>query len=156
MKKKIKGVWFYGLSGSGKTFISKTIKKKIPNSVIIDGDKVRKLISKDLNYSRNDRKIQIRRILGISKIVVDSNIFSISSSVYYDKFVQNKCKKIGILPIKIIRKNFNRILKTHKTYKNKSNVVGRDIFYQNIQTIEVINDGSSKLIKKIINLIKNR
>ena len=46
--KKNKGIWFYGLSGSGKTHISKNLKKKIKNSVIVDGDNVRKLISKDL------------------------------------------------------------------------------------------------------------
>ena len=49
LTKKFKGIWFYGLSGSGKTISSKFLKKKIKDSLIIDGDKVRKLISFDLN-----------------------------------------------------------------------------------------------------------
>ena len=62
MKKKYKGIWFYGLSGSGKTYISKIIKKKTKKSIIIDGDIVRKLVSTDLNYSKKHREIQIKRV----------------------------------------------------------------------------------------------
>ena len=42
---KYKGIWFYGLSGSGKTLLSKTIKKKFKNIFLIDGDVIRKNIS---------------------------------------------------------------------------------------------------------------
>ena len=66
-KKQYKGIWFYGLSGTGKTFSSKFIKKIIKkNSIVLDGDDVRKYISLDLGYAEKDRKIQIKRILGIS------------------------------------------------------------------------------------------
>ena len=37
INKKYKGVWFYGISGSGKTQASKYLKKKIKNSIILDG-----------------------------------------------------------------------------------------------------------------------
>ena len=40
INKKFKGVWFYGISGSGKTQASKFFKKKISNSLILDGDQV--------------------------------------------------------------------------------------------------------------------
>ena len=53
MKKKISGIWLFGLSGSGKTYISKKIGKKIKkNTIIVDGDKVRSYISTDLGYSK--------------------------------------------------------------------------------------------------------
>ena len=39
---KKKGIWFFGLSGSGKTYASKIIKKIKKNSITIDGDDVRK------------------------------------------------------------------------------------------------------------------
>ena len=42
--------------------------KKIRNSLLVDGDKVRKYISKDLSYKLKDRKIQIDRVLGITKL----------------------------------------------------------------------------------------
>ena len=55
-----KGIWFYGLSGSGKTLLSKAIKKNFFKIFLIDGDKVRKYVSYDFNYSQEDRNIQVR------------------------------------------------------------------------------------------------
>ena len=49
-------IWIIGLSGSGKSFYAKQIKKKISNSIIVDGDEVRKYITTKLGYSSKDRK----------------------------------------------------------------------------------------------------
>ena len=69
----MKGIWFFGLSGSGKTFASNILRKNIKNSVIIDGDKVRKYISSDLNYTKKDRSIQIQRVLGLAKFLIEQD-----------------------------------------------------------------------------------
>ena len=148
MKKNFKGIWFYGFSGSGKTYISKILHKKIKNNVIVDGDNVRKLISTDLNYSKKDRVIQLKRVFGISKIIIDSNKFPITSTAYFTKEINLKCKKIGIVPIRVERENFNKIVKQHKTYKNALNVVGKDIFYKKLKTYKIINDNSDNFIFK--------
>ena len=85
-KKLINGVWFYGLSGSGKTTSSKYLKKNIfKNALILDGDLIRKYISIDLGYDIKDRLIQLRRIVGLCKICIDSGIFPICSTVYMNK-----------------------------------------------------------------------
>ena len=115
--KKNKGIWFYGLSGSGKTHISKNLKKKIKNCVIVDGDNVRKLISKDLGYSQKDREIQINRIFGISKIIIESNKFPIISTVFMNRKVNNLCKKNKIMCVMVIRDNFIDIKKNTKHIK---------------------------------------
>ena len=146
LKKKYKGIWFYGFSGSGKTFISKILYRKIKNSVIIDGDKVRKLISTELNYSKKDREIQIKRVFGISKIIIDSDKFPITSTVYFNKEINLKCKKNGIVPVQVVRENFNKIIKKHKTYKNTSNVVGKDIVYPKFKTIKINNNNTKQFI----------
>ncbi len=148
-KMKFKGIWFYGLSGSGKTFVSKIIKKKIKNSVLVDGDTVRKLISTDLGYSKKHREIQIKRVLGISKLIIESEKIPIISTVFFNKKTRNICKKIKIIPIKVVRNNFELIKKKHKTYKNKSNVVGRDIFFQNFRTLKLINNNTPFFYKKL-------
>ena len=93
INKKFKGVWFYGISGSGKTQASKYLKKKISNSVILDGDQVRKHISFDLGYSVKDRKVQINRMLGLGKICIKSKIFPILSTVYMNTKMKTKIKK---------------------------------------------------------------
>ena len=77
MKKK--GFWFYGLSGCGKTFASKYLNTKIKNSVLIDGDDIRKHISFDLGYSTKDREIQITRVLGLAKVIQKSKFVPIIS-----------------------------------------------------------------------------
>ena len=68
--KRSKGIWFYGLSGSGKSFASSVCKEFIPSAFVVDGDDVRKYVSTDLSYSEIDRKVQTNRVLGISKIVI--------------------------------------------------------------------------------------
>ena len=145
-----KGIWFYGLSGSGKTLLSNCLKKKIKNFIILDGDQIRKYISTDLGYSKKDREIQISRIFGMAKIAIDSKKFPIISTVYFNKDLKNKCSRVKILPVKIIRKKFNEVFKKHKTYKNKDNVVGKDIKYEKFKTQVLINDNTKKFFQNII------
>ena len=82
MKKKIKGLWLFGFSGSGKSFISNKIHQSVKNSVIIDGDEVRKKISFDLNYTITDRITQTQRLFGISEILISNELFPIVSSSF--------------------------------------------------------------------------
>ena len=150
MKKKIiKGIWFFGMSGVGKTYISSNLHRKIKDSVIVDGDDVRKNISTDLGYIKEDRVKQIKRVLGICKIIIKSKKIPIASTVYFNKDLNNRCKKDGIVPIKVERKNFSELMKYHKTYKNKSNVVGLDIIYQNFKTLKIKNENNKSFMNKI-------
>ena len=64
--------------------------------------------------TKSDRIIQLKRVFGISKIVVDSFKFPITSTTYFTKGTNAKCKKIGIIPIKVERKNFKKIIKKNK------------------------------------------
>ena len=78
----------------GQEKLSKQIfEKKIRNSLLVDGDKVRKYISKDLSYKLKDRKIQIDRVLGITKLSIESKIFPIASTVYMNKDLIFRLKK---------------------------------------------------------------
>jgi len=155
LKKKFKGIWFYGLSGSGKTYASKVLNKKIRNSIIIDGDIVRKYISWDLGYSKPDREIQIKRVYGIGKIAIKSDIFPIISTVYFNNQLNLKCKKNKIMVVKIVRESFEKVIKRHKTYKNIDNVVGKDIKYPKIKNYIIVNNNkkdfilTNKILKKI-------
>ena len=140
-KRKINGIWFYGLSGSGKTTASSFLKEKIfKNSFVIDGDKVRKYISYDLSYNLKDRLIQLNRVLGICRIAHVSNVFTMVSTVYMDDKTLMKLKKLNIKVIKIER-DFES-LKKFKVYKNK-NVVGLDIKAKILNTDVIFNDGTS-------------
>ena len=61
-----KGIWLFGLSGSGKTYLSKKIIKK-KKSFLIDGDDFRSLISFDLSYKLSDRIKQNKRVFRFSR-----------------------------------------------------------------------------------------
>lgn len=150
-KKKYDGVWFYGMSGSGKTYSSKILFKKINKSVLIDGDDVRKYISKDLGRDIASRKIQLSRLLGISIIALKSKLLPIISSVYMDGITKKKIEKKNILLIKIEREF--KYLKNNKTYKDKSNVVGVDIKYPRLKTFTLKNDSSKNFKNQVTKLI---
>lgn len=148
MKPKIKGIWFIGYSGSGKTYASKILKGKIKNSIIIDGDEVRKYISKDLRYNMTDRIIQTKRILGFSKICIKQKIFPIISTSFLSKSIANNVKKNSIKIYQISRNQ--RFL--FKKIKSTKNVVGKDIFFENFKRENIFNDNKFKI--KINNILK--
>ena len=50
-------IWIIGLSGSGKTYLSKKIYNKLKGKkILVDGDTVRKYITYNLKYSKKDRE----------------------------------------------------------------------------------------------------
>jgi len=71
-------VWLTGLSGSGKSTIADWTKNSIPsffyiqknNVIILDGDEIRKGISKDLGFSITDRTENVRRIAEIARLLL--------------------------------------------------------------------------------------
>lgn len=120
----IKGIWLFGLSGSGKTFLSYKISKRIKKSFLIDGDITRSLINSDLGYSLKDRKKSNKIVLGISKLVILNKQFPIISSVYLDPKIAKLARKIRIKIVKVIFENKKNI---NLKLKGKKNVVGKSI-----------------------------
>ena len=74
-------IWLTGIPGSGKTTISVLLKdylqKKNMPAIILDGDEIRKTISKDLGFSPQDRKEHNRRVIEIAKLLVKNNFTAI-------------------------------------------------------------------------------
>ncbi len=69
-------VWFTGLSGSGKSTIANELdvelNKRGLRTYILDGDNVRMGLNKDLGFSTESRKENIRRISEVAKLFADS------------------------------------------------------------------------------------
>ena len=151
-KKNRTGIWFFGLSGSGKTFASKFISRYKKNCLIIDGDVVRKYVSFDLKYSKKDREKQIRRVFGISKIAIKSKLFPIISTVYLNTKIAKVAKRNRIEVIKIER-DMKKIFKTEKIYRNKKNVVSFDIQYPKIKSNKIFNTGNKNFYSVLRELI---
>jgi len=82
-------VWFTGLSGAGKTTLSKMLqetlmKRGIPRIEIMDGDEVRQNLSKGLGFSKEDRDTNILRIAYVCKLLTRNNavVFAAAISPY--------------------------------------------------------------------------
>jgi adenylylsulfate kinase-like enzyme len=73
-------VWFTGLSGAGKTTVSRLVEKEIRargyKVEVLDGDVVRENLSKGLGFSKEDRDAHIKRIAYVSKLLVRNGVVS--------------------------------------------------------------------------------
>ena len=74
-------VWITGLPASGKTtvasMLSNSLKTKAIPVIILDGDEIRRTVSKDLGFSPEDRKEHNRRVIEIAKLLVKNGITTI-------------------------------------------------------------------------------
>ena len=105
-REKLKGhksfiLWFTGLSGSGKTTLSREVEealhKRGVHTYVLDGDNIRVGLNKDLGFSPEDRKENIRRIGEVAKLFVDAGIVVLTAfiSPYREdrQFVRNLVKE---------------------------------------------------------------
>ncbi|TXH03048.1 MAG: adenylyl-sulfate kinase [Nevskiaceae bacterium] len=78
-------VWFTGLSGSGKSTVAVALEKALLQrghlAYRLDGDNVRLGINKNLGFSAEDRKENIRRIGEVAKLFVDAGLIVLSSFI---------------------------------------------------------------------------
>ncbi len=73
-------IWLTGLSGSGKTTIAQELVKRLENSrfiEVMDGDEIRKGLSRDLGFSKEDRNEHNKRVIFCSKLLARSGVIVI-------------------------------------------------------------------------------
>jgi adenylylsulfate kinase len=128
-------IWITGLSGSGKSFLSTKIKKKInQNFIIIDGDVIRNIFNNDLGHTRKDRKINAMRISKLVEFLSNNglNIIVPVLSIFPEwlKWNRKNIKNyfeifINVSLDDLIKRNSKKIYKKNK--KLNKNIVGLDI-----------------------------
>ncbi|MBW2085251.1 MAG: adenylyl-sulfate kinase, partial [Deltaproteobacteria bacterium] len=78
-------VWFTGLSASGKTTLSKLLQETLLERgllvEILDGDIIRKNLSKGLGFSREDRDTNIRRIGFVAHLLARNGVAVIVAAI---------------------------------------------------------------------------
>lgn len=71
-------IWFTGLSGAGKSTLCRAVEQKLRTLnvpvEILDGDEVRRNLSKDLGFSRADRIENLRRIHKVAQLLARNGI----------------------------------------------------------------------------------
>jgi adenylylsulfate kinase len=70
-------IWLTGLSGSGKTSIAQELVRRLENAryiEVMDGDEIRKGLSRDLGFSKDDRNEHNRRVIFCSKLLARNGV----------------------------------------------------------------------------------
>ncbi len=75
-------IWFSGLHGSGKTTIANALAEKLRGLgvklIVLDGDVLRKGVSADLGYTKEDRNKHITRVAHICEIISKNQVLNIA------------------------------------------------------------------------------
>ena len=122
MKKKIKkkGIlfWITGLSGSGKTTISKLIKKDIVTNygptILVSGDDLRKIFNFN-KYTLVERKLLAKKFCNFAKFITNQKINLIFAVVGMSNSLRNWNRKNIENYLEIyIKTNINTIINANK------------------------------------------
>ena len=78
-------VWFTGLSSSGKSTIAHAVEEQLHHigckTFVFDGDNVRHGLNKNLGFSREDRKENIRRIGEMCKLFIEAGVIALTAFI---------------------------------------------------------------------------
>jgi adenylylsulfate kinase len=78
-------IWITGLSASGKSTIATELERRLfidnIHTFVLDGDNVRHGLCKDLGFSTDDRRENLRRVGEIAKLLVEAGILTIAAFI---------------------------------------------------------------------------
>jgi len=93
-------VWLTGLPGSGKTTIARMVEQNLHsreiNVEVLDGDEVRKNLSPELGFTKQDRETHARRVVYIAKLLSRNDVVTLVALISpYREFRQYARETIG-------------------------------------------------------------
>ncbi|KAM3726070.1 Bifunctional 3'-phosphoadenosine 5'-phosphosulfate synthase pps-1 [Dirofilaria immitis] len=78
-------IWFTGLSGAGKTTVAFAVEKILTQlgvpAYALDGDNVRHGLCRNLGFSKEERRENIRRVAEVAKLFADMGIVALASFI---------------------------------------------------------------------------
>jgi len=163
-------IWIIGLSGSGKTYLSKKLKKKLgKNFIQLDGDVIRETFGHDLGHSINDRRINAMRISRLAHFLSKNGVNLIVSVLslfpkwlkWNKKNIKNYFEIFIDVPIGVlVKRNSKRVYK--KNNKLNKNIVGINIKFKNPKNSDLVLSNKftrkdiDENLKIIIKSLKNK
>ena len=161
-------IWIIGLSGSGKTYQSKKIFKRLKGKkILVDGDTVRKYITYNLKYTKTDREKNSLLISDLCKFLESQNFTVVCSilSIFrnHQKINRNKFENYFQIYLKTDLEKVKK--RNNKNIYSYSNVVGKkinfprpyknDIVIQN-DFLHYTKEKINQIINKINDIKKNK
>ena len=93
-------LWFTGLSGSGKSTLAHAVEEELHQigcrTIVLDGDNMRHGLCKDLDFSDESRKENIRRIGEVAKLFIESGVITLTAFISPFRGELNKVRKLLI------------------------------------------------------------
>jgi adenylyl-sulfate kinase len=91
-------LWFTGLSGAGKTTISRHLEAELRGRgsqlEILDGDIVRENLSKGLGFSKEDRDTNVRRIAFVADLLSRNGVPVITAAISPYKEIRDEAREL--------------------------------------------------------------
>jgi len=91
-------IWFTGLSAAGKSTLANALSTRLHmigvKSYVLDGDNIRHGLNKDLGFSPEDRKENIRRIGEVAKLFVDAGLIAMTAFISPYKEDRNDARNL--------------------------------------------------------------
>lgn len=167
-------LWFTGLSGSGKSTLAHNLERTLfergVRTYVMDGDNIRSGLNKDLGFSREDRRENIRRIGEVARLFVDAGILVLTAFISpYKKeraLVRNLVRKGEFLeiyircPLEICKKRDVKGLYKKASQGRITQFTGIDDPYEEPENPDLTIDTDSidvhHSIEQIIKLLKKK
>src|SRR5690348_11633062 len=95
-------LWFTGLSGAGKTTISRVLeghlRERGSKLEILDGDIVRENLSKGLTFSKEDRDTNVRRIAFVANMLARNGVCAVTATISPYRAVRDEGRRRAQTP----------------------------------------------------------
>ncbi len=93
-------VWLTGLSGSGKSTISRALDRELFNigmhTYILDGDNIRHGLNSNLGFSHEDRVENIRRVAEVARLMADAGLVVITAFISPYRVDRRRAREIAM------------------------------------------------------------
>jgi len=167
-------IWFTGIPGAGKSTLSYTLElilfKMGIRCFVLDGDNIRHGLSKDLGFSPEDRKENLRRVGEVAKLFVEAGIITIAAFASPYKADRERVRKLFEpgefieiyvkCPLEICEKRDPKGLYAKAKRGEIKGLTGFDAPYEPPENPEIILETDKysveECIQKILNYLKEK
>jgi len=98
LKQRGQVLWFYGLSGSGKSTIAQALDRELHEAgfltKVLDGDNLRAGLNGNLGFSDEDRAENIRRVAETAKLFAEAGFITLASFITPSEALREQAKQI--------------------------------------------------------------
>ena len=161
-------VWLTGLPGSGKTTIARALYPRLLSlgcrSELLDGDVVRRELSPELGFTKEDREIHAKRVVYLCKILARNEVAGIVSLISpYKEFRAYARKEIGSFVEVYVKCSLNTCMKRDPKglYKKAlageiKDLTGLQDVYEEPSSPELIANTEIESLDQIVNNIVSK